>query len=336
MGRAGGARGQSGREGNGSPEVKGGMGNGVRCGSRKGEGGLRGRMYTVLGLMFSVVFLTGCRLALEEPGTRKAEDDRLAGVFVTERHIDSGTPEIKRNRKGEASAAENREEIRGRLVATGSGGPDIAFEGIEGYGIYHGIRVQEAQDGGASHSFADELFSDLFYQEGDANRVEATIYVSAEGSDTFYFNPVYQTVQGDLYMLPGSGLTTDRTEGTVSTHTLRQERKITADGKETVESEEFIIHIACAERTASYRLLFMDAENNVLSVMTGEELLKTGEERQWELSIAPETAYLILERAKSSGEVERTICSRGEERLEFLRYLGDGYLVRQQACIVWE
>lgn len=70
--------------------------------------------------------------------------------------------------------------------------------------------------------------------------------------------------------------------------------------------------------------------------MTGEELLKTVENGQWELRIPDETAYLILEQENERGEITRIFCDRGEESLEFLQSLGGGILAKQQMSLCWE
>lgn len=298
----------------------------------------RGRLCLALVLALSVCLLTGCRLALDEAKIQDSENDRLVGVFVTEQYLDSGMPEVTVNSRGEISVAENREGMDGTLIFDETRLEDIAFDGIEGYGIYD-IRVWEDALGiYTSYAIADDIFSDGFWKMSGEESAEAevTIYVGQDGSDSFYFNPVYQTAQGDVYMQPGTGLfCTEKAEGSSSTHTLSWERKTAGNGQETVESSSFTIHIVYVGLIPSYKLLFMDGDSSVADVMTGDELVNMWEAEQWELKVPAGTAYLILEQEKENGDIARVICSRGEESLEFLRSVDGGYMVKQQMYIIW-
>lgn len=296
----------------------------------------RRRLCLALALALSVCLLTGCRLALDEAKMQGSENDRLVGVFVTEQYLDSGMPEVTVNSRGEISVAENREGIDGTLIFDEYRLRDIAFDGTEGYGIYD-IRVWEEElEIYTSYAITDDIFSDGFWKMGDEDSAEVTIYVGQDGPDKFFFNPVYQTAQGDVYMQPGTGLfCTEKAEGSSSTHTLSWERKTAGNGQETVESSSFTIRIVYVGLIPSYKLLFMDGDSNVADVMTGDELAKMWEAEQWELKVPAGTAYLILEQEKGNGDIARVICSKGEESLEFLRSVGGGYLVKQQMYITW-
>mgnify|MGYP001026399699 CR=1 FL=1 len=285
----------------------------------------------------SACAFSGCSLALKEAETRNLEEDRLVGVFVTMQHLDNGTPEFVMNSAGEIVIKENREGIPGKLILDEAGPYKVVFEGIEGYGVYSVKVRDEALGGDCYYGIGDDAFSDTYWQTGEKDIIETTIYVSQEGPDCFYFNPVYQTAQGETYMQPGNGLSfTEKTEGVSFTHTLSQDKKITEDGRESVSGSSFTIHVTFAEMPAAYRLLFLTEDNSVEQVMTGEELLKTVENGQWELRIPDETAYLILEQENERGEIKRIFCDRGEESLEFLQSLGGGILAKQQMSLCWE
>ncbi len=294
------------------------------------------RCFALMGVLSACV-LSGCSLALEEAKAGNLQEDRLVGVFVTMQHLDNGTPELIMNSAGEIVIKENREGIPGRLVLDEAGPYKVVFEGIEGYGVYS-ISVRDEVMGGDCHyGIGDDAFSDIYWETGEKTSVEATIYVSREGPDCFYFNPVYQTAQGDVYMQPGSGLSfSERTEGVSFTHTLSWDKKITEDGRESLSGSSFTIHITLAELPAAYRLLFFNKENSVEKVMTGEELLKAVENGQWELEIPQETDYLILEQENEQGGITRIFCDKGAESLEFLQGLTDGILEKQQMSLGWE
>lgn len=313
----------------------------MNSGSAEGCSAIK-RLYTVLALAFLACLLTGCRLALEEVQVQDSAEDRLVGVFVTEEYLNVGTPELTVNSGGEISFVENREGIEGTLIFDEHGPKDIVFDGIEGYGIYDIEVWNEEQRIYTSYAIADDVFSDRYWamtgnDTSEDNTVEATIYVNRDGPAGLYYNPVYQTAQGDVYMQPGTGLSwAEGVERSSSTHTLSQEWKATENGQETAWKSSFIIHNVCADGTVSYSLLFMGEDNRVTEVMTGDELAKMWEAGKWELAVSTETAYLILEQENGSGDTRRTICNKGEASLEFLQSSDGGYMVKRQMNILWE
>ena len=301
--------------------------NGIEC---------RKRLCTFLTPALSACLLTGCRLALDEAQAQNSTEDRLVGMLVTEEYVDRGTPELTMNSRGEISFVENREGIDGTLVFDEHGPKDIVFDGIEGYGIYD-IKVWEEDIGCyTSYIISDDIFSDGYWamdtsEMSETNTAEVTVYVGPDGPRALYFNPVYQTAQGDVYMQSGTGLSwAESVEGVSSTHTMSQEWKTSENGQEITWESSFIIHVVCADGTVSYNLLFIGEDNGVADVMTGDEV------GQWELAVSTETAYLVLEQEKGNGDIRRVFCNRGEETLEFLQNAGGGYLVKQQMNILWE
>ena len=293
------------------------------------------RLCTVLALVIAACPLTGCRLALEEVKAQHPEEDRLVGIFLTEQYLEGGTPELTVNPGGEISFAENRERIEGTLVFDENGPKDIVFDGIEGYGIYDIAVWNEEQGSYTSYAVVDDIFSDGSLKVGDGSSLEATVYVGPDGPCALYFNPVYQTAESDVYMQPGSGLSWAEGAGIVSS-TLSQERRVSENGQETVQSSSFAVCITYVKQIASYRLLFMDRNSSAADVMTGEELVKMWDAGQWQLRVPAEIAYLVLEQEEENGDIRRTLCNRGEESLEYLRSVGGGYIVKQQMNIIWE
>lgn len=300
------------------------------------------RLRAVPALALSACLLTGCRLAREESQVQNSAEDRLVGIFVTEEYLNVGTPELTVNSGGEISFAESRERIEGTLIFDEHGPKDIVFDGIEGFGIYCFALWNEESEIYTSYGIADDVFSDRYWvttgnDTSEDNTVEATIYVNSDGPTGLYYNPVYQTARGDVYMQPGTGLSwAEGVERSSSSHTMSQEWKASVNGQETAWKSSFIIHNVCADGTVSYNLLFMGEDNRVAEVMTGDELVKMWEAGQWELTVPTETAYLILEQENGSGDTRRIICNRGEASLEFLQSEDGGYMVNRQVSILWE
>lgn len=309
----------------------------IKTADRRVRRGNRIKQCIVLITALSAAVLSGCSLAQEEAGAQNPQEDRLVGVFVTTQHPDNGVPEMVMRPDGKIVIKENREGIPGRLIFEETSLQDVVFEGMDGYGIYS-IQVQDENLGGnCFYGISDDVFSDIYWETGDKDLIETTIYVSREGPDCFYFNPVYQTEQGDIYLQPGNGVAyAEKTEGASFTHTLSWDRKVTGKDQESVTGSSFTVHITFAELPAAYRLLFFQEDNSADKVLTGKELLSMEESGQWELKIPEETAYLILEQESGQGEITRTLCNRGDGSLEFLKSLGGGILVKQQIGLLWE
>ena len=300
---------------------------------KRGQRRLRRKLGGAAVTVMSACLLTGCRLALEEAPLQDQGEDMLVGVFVTEEYLSVGIPEPVIGADGEVSFAENEERIPGTLVFDGEVPNRVVFDGIEGCGIYSLQLWDEDLQINTSSFVADDIFSDVSLASGDRESLEATIYVGLDGPGSFYSNPVYQTPEGDVYMQPGTGLTLTgsdtRTDGASMSQKLSWERKVEQDGQETVTGASFTIHITFVDRSAACRILLMDEDNGIAGVMTGEEL-------GWELKVPAEAAYLILEQEKSNGDIVRSVRSRGEESLELMRSLGNGFLTKQEITLVWE
>lgn len=301
--------------------------------------GRRGAVAFALSLL--ACFSTGCSLALEEVSAQ--EEDRLAGILITEQYLHKGMPELKLEPGGKVTFAEQDERIFGTLVYDQYGPDGVIFEGIEGYLICD-LKMREEESGSyTAYAIADDIFSDGYWasestDSGNTESVEATVYVEQGGIGSFYFNPIYQTSAGEVYLLPGSGLTSGtRTDGESMSHNMSWERTLRkGDEEKKGESTGFTIHITYADWPVAQKLLFFREDGTVLGSMSGEELAKIWNAGLWELQIPAQTAWLVLEQEESGGETVRTFCNRGDEKLEFLQKGGNGYLIKQSVSLYWE
>ncbi len=289
-------------------------------------------------LAAAVFALSGCSLALEE--AKQEGQDKLAGFFLTEEHINLGAPDIEVNRRGEIVIKDREERIYGTI------GPDdtVRFDGLEGIGLYT-LRTGREGESHEVHIYTgDDAFSDCYFSSGaEGDSTEATVYVTQGGGPQgFYFNPVYQTQEGEIYVVPGSGLFSGSgaEEGMSMSHTVSAETKEVLNGEEKKTTDSYTLHITWALRPRRTEILFLDQENRVIGKVAQEQVeeLLAGE-GACQVSAPREAAYLILEQALEGTEAERisrSICSRGEEELELMCDAGDGWLVKRQLSVVWE
>lgn len=290
---------------------------------------------TVLTVMVSM--LTGCNLALEEAEAQ--EEDILVGIFLTNEYLDVGVPELEVNSRGEITFKENTEGIPGKLISDEYGPTGIVFEGIEGYGIYSMQMWDEDLQIDVSYVFQDDIFSDVCWTVVNyMNSADATVYVGEDGDSKFYFNPVYRTPQGEVYLQPGNGMSLVgyRVAGASTAHTLSWEETRKEGEEETKKGSSFTVHVTVASDSCNSQILFMDKENRIIEVMAEEELEDLWKEGQWGLEIPSGTAYLLLEQEDNQGNTKYTAYSKGEDSLKIMRSLEKGYLVNQSMDLIWK
>jgi hypothetical protein len=287
------------------------------------------------------------------------DKDRLIGVFVTTEHLDlfdiGGYFNDHANQilsGGEINEGESA-EYEGRLYATLIEKPytneqtgkttmtmEYVFEGVEGISYYCPLFSDEA---GSYHGASgDEAISDGHTainatDAGDSISLEGTIYVSTSGGPTaFYYNPVYQTAQGEVYAVSGQGMSYggDITTGMSGSQELKAEMSTTTgDETETVSSK---IKMA---------VCFMDAPTGVTVIQLNREskVLAAHEYAPGTLPetliVEPYTEYIVVEThttgADRSEATMREVFQPGDDSLFAFYCRDDGICIKQYCGIKW-
>lgn len=273
-------------------------------------------------------------LALEEI---PSGSDRLVGLFITDTHIDSGTPEIILDSRGELTFREQDPKIYGSLTDDGSETP-VTFSGLEGYGIYS-LQLQAEDSPDICNIFsADDVFTDLHYTaSGNNNTVEASLYVRADRPCARYFHPVYQQADGRIYLLPGSGVSSDSfSEGTQYSQSVSQSQSTVLSGHEDTEESGFTVTLVAAASVENTEVIFMDRKNQVIGILPEQQLDALFKKESARLELPDHTAYVILQQTTThSGETCRSLFDQGEEYLEYMVSGEDEYLHSRQLLLVW-
>jgi hypothetical protein len=310
-------------------------------------------------LCILVIFaLTGCQLALDHAdGT--VNEDRLAGIFLTTQYLDLFDFEgyINDNLKslqGSNIVVEgNTEKYQGRLYAqliTKSVKSEETGETFETgeyvfpvQGIAYFSATVPAQGDQASYftSVSDPAISDghVDYKtedKGDSITLTGTIYVSPQNiSHTYYFNPVYQSADGSVYAVSGSGFTVNNeaySEGGVYSQTLEATTSETVNGKVKTDSISVKLSISVMFTPEKITVIQMDEENAVLSQMAyAPDVMPES------IPTEPETAYLIVETHKrgETGEIEisREIYSSDANSIETFYVREDGICLKKWTAV---
>ena len=274
-------------------------------------------------------------LALPES---QAEEDRLAGIFVTEKHIESGMPEIDVNALGEIVIKEQEPaRIYGTINEDDLSIP-VTFPGLEGFGIYNLQLQDEASQIPSGFYTCDDIFTDMHLTASDdEEHAEASLYVRAGSPCSYYFNPVYQQADGTLYLLPGSGITSDSLNGASWSQSIAQSRSTSFGGTEETESYRFTVNIISADVPADTELIFMEQDNQVLRRLSGQELELLFQQDTPGLELPADVSYLILRQTKDgTEEYTHTLFDRGAESLEYMVPADDSCLHPRSLPLIWE
>lgn len=324
----------------------------LRSGKASSRSHSRKKISAVSLCLAAVLSLSGCSLALAEalPGPGQ---DRLAGIFVTTDYILLGEPEIQVNNQGEITIKETTEKIYGTLnKENDSTQPPIVFPGLEGYGFYclefpekdfgsTGIAI--TGNGSGEHMVnyytGDDLFTDLhFSSTNEEEYAEGSLYTSPDTRLVYYFNPVYQQKDGQIYLLPGTGISTDSfVDGQRYSHDTSQSISRNTDGKEETRSYRFKINIVAADPLIDTELLFMSEDHQLLRSLTAAQLDALFEKELPQLELTSDIAYLILrQKTKDSGESTHRLFDRGTETLTYM-VPAENHLLRElQLPLIWQ
>ena len=293
-------------------------------------------MKRILALILAILMLSGCQLASQE----KREDqlqDKLVGVFVTFEHLD-----LEFDMEGwlndHAWELEDGEEIvldygegmeyNGKLYAR------VTDQGWDFPG-HEGVILGQMWDVDHWKGFATEGIQDIVTRVNstdtlDGIQEEGTIYVPADTKDfIFYYNPVYMSADGTYYAVQGDSFHSESGVYGMS-QSVKCELKETSNGKETVYSAEYTVHVEGVARAEQVVLVQMSADHMELD---RAEYLPD----QMPESVTPATdaAYLIVEEY-ADGEVTRTLCQPGGDPIQVFCQEEHVYCLPRFTEILWE
>lgn len=317
-------------------------------------------------LAAALLVLTGCQLARTDQAEIPGED-RLVGVYVTREHLDlfdadayfqdhmeevlSGgvltadtTPY-----EGRIYAELMTEEIEnadGELIQTQA---YVFPEELDGIAFYASLISDAPEQEPYWTTTADPGLSDpeiSIHSNGVENSVklEGTIYVigekNAQTGDpyvSFYFNPVYQTPDGQVYLTGGNGssFSTEDGVGVGFTQTLSEDHRVEENGQ-TQES-------GCVVKVT--------VESMELPEAITVQMLSRDHQVIWEADYAPGglpeeltpvagTAYVLLQTTRRQADgaalTDWEIFDTQEENLATYRAMEDGICSKHLTKLNWK
>lgn len=291
-------------------------------------------------VLISALMLGLSGFTLAQPELDKTNDDKLIGVYITTDYLDLFDFEAYLNDNldtftdvqlvvdGETS------KYQGRLYATTIDNQYV-FEGADGIPLFYHTVVDE--NGTYSSVTGGEKISDGHTSisntdDGVSIALEGTIYAApTKDIVTYYINPVYQSVDGRIYVVSGSGISFDNdgAEGGAFSQILDSTTTVTENGASKTYSISVKTSISLKHPPVSHSILQFDSEGIIISI----ETYLPGKLPQ-EISPDSNCSYIILE-SKTKENTTRTLYQKDDTTLESF-YLGDdSILVIQFTTLEW-
>ncbi len=300
--------------------------------------------------------------AKDEPAdnSNEASKDRLIGVFITTEYLDLFDFEsyFENNADkvlsgGEISSSDSapyQGKVFGTIVDDPYTNPETGetvttkkcvFEGIEGISYF--VAKYTDERGTYWGTGGDEAISDGHTglhstDAGDSIELKGTIYVSvSKGSNTFYYNPVYQTAAGEVYLMSGQGMSHggELSAGMSSSHALKEEQTITIDGKSETISSNIEVSTCFMDTPVSTSVLQFSKDGSVVS----KEDYAAGE-LPFKITTNSDTEYIIVETHMKSATGEETVTRElfqaDDETLFAFSCREDGICIKQHCSIIWD
>lgn len=289
---------------------------------------MRKILLAALAVLMIITLFSGCQLAVEGEGYEG--EDMLCGMFITLDYVKTEIPEesieLPQNWNGDPSnIVFPKTRIYAKRDDNDKRFTDFRFD-VEGI---HFFTVQVEDTNG---SYTTNI-SDPQIQEGCINVVNSdryltgTIYFDVNYPCRIYTNPVYQTPDGDVYMIPGSCMDYGNllTEGSGGSTKLSATNTTTIDGEKTSRTVEVEIKIEGVNSNKKVVLKQMDSDDQTIAE---EAIIKDNIPDS--IAVLRDTQYMIMEEHCNNNEgekiIKRTLLDMEEETLD-VRFTGDRGIV---------
>ena len=288
-------------------------------------------MKKLIALILAVCMLAGCQLASEEK-TENPYQDKLVGVFVTFEPMELGFDiegwiEDNGITDGAEISMEESLQYQEKLPVT------LSDEGwiVPGH---EGISVGRYWNGEYWTGFSGEGICEMNSNiaagdDGDNIKVEGTVYFPADAEVMLCTNPVYQTPEGEFYVVQGQSFHSNVGTGSMS-QSVRDEKTWTENGTSHTFCAEFKTTVQGVELAEKVVLVWMTAAHAEVS------------RAEYDPNALPESvtpaegaAYLIVE--EIAGEnITRTLYQPGDETVTVYYQDDQRWCMPDMAQINWE
>ena len=294
--------------------------------------------------------LCGCQLAKPEDGD-SSKADRLVGVFITTEYLDILDAEVAleeylKNNAGNISDGKtitfDTNNQHNRVYATFIEEPyqdedgeyhfnnNYEFSGLEGISLAT-YQIRNGEESYYTSSVGDGI-SDVHMKSGGEDQgISGTIWMAKNSGEVIYYmNPIYQTADGRVYLVPGSGLHISSDVGGRASQKI-EEKATTTENRETYSytfAAEVFIDFVDPAQTISIMQMNENDEEVKRETFQVDNLPK-------QLVPEDDTAYLIVI-SESGDSVTRQINQPGEDQIEVFVQLDKQICIKEYIFVDWE
>lgn len=258
------------------------------------------RLYIlILILILAATTLSGCQLAKPQ-ASETQEQDQLIGIYVTTEYVDTfevGEITIK---NGEPVI----ESTSGKLYAS-EYDPKIGTCEFDGYdGILFANNTYTDENGVVNTGVTQNAYvTDVNIAIYDSSEsIEGTLIVGNRKVISLYMNPVYRTVDDQIYLMSGSGLSMDIDSGVSGNKTISESNTLTSDGHTTTNSFSVTMNYVCEEAIDLFRIKYINQEDALINTIDINPNSIPDE-----LNLASDVAYLIVEQIQDDEVIKRSL-----------------------------
>ncbi len=299
--------------------------------------------------MFIVGFIGNLKL-VREAGREGEVDGDMIGILFTETRLELFDFESFFN-DNVSKLSENKDisqsemkKYEGRLYASFMpdelGNDIVHFDGTEGEYIIYPLVTDE---NGTFNCLMDDTnaFTDIRVHVGaedeEINKIEleGTLYLPnfEEEGKTFYMNPVYQTSDGTIYAVSGSGVFVGPNSIPCS-HSISESKYVEVNGERKTTERSVTIHFVGMNPVSVIDFLQFDGENELIAHNT-----YTTENLPEAITPLSNTDYILMESTNVShdGEtvVEKDVIQQKDSAAYVFTVRNDGICVEKGIAINW-
>ncbi len=300
------------------------------------------RNLIITACMLVVTLLLGLSgFTLAQPDLGSTNNDKLIGLYITTEHLDLFDHDkflndnIKNVADGKMVSDEDTSKYQGRLYATLNDNNQYIFEGTDGIPyFYHTVSDEHGTYStvGGDVKIADGHTSIAYTDDGIEVTLDGTIYAApSKGIIVFYYNPVYQSEDGHIYVMTGNGasLDSDGSEGSAFSHKIDSTTTVTENESTETYSISVTVSVTLKHPPVSHSILQFSSEG----IIQSNDTYLPGNLPE---TITPHQncSYIIIE-SISNQNISRTLYQKDDNTIETF-YLGDNsILIKQFTGLEW-
>lgn len=320
---------------------------------------MKSKKILIITLLISIlVSLAGCQLAIEEVNETTTEDV-LIGTLITlepltlfdsDSYINENIEKIMNGKGQDIDISKYEGRLYAKLVKRTctneytnetSETSEYVFEDIEGI-TYIAATISDS-DGVYTLASSSDGISDGHTKVTGGNtqkeiNLEGTIYVSITSTNrAFFINPVYQSSNGDVYAVTGSGYISGQTEveGSVFSQTLEDSKTITENG--ITKTQKSSVKISISYIHSPFKIIIYQMDKNNLKVKHNEYIPNEVPDK---LSLDSDTDYIIVETHKYNNEntlvISREIHEKDEDYINTFYCMENGICSKKYVKLIWQ